>query len=61
LGFLPSFLVHASLILDLLVDRHWVDGFRIFCGIAPVAHMNKRLGFVFDAELMLELTAAITH
>ena len=61
LGFLPSFLVHASLILDLLVSRHWVDGFRIFCGIAFFAHMNKRFCLVFDAELMLKLTAAIAH
>jgi len=42
-------------------DGFRIDGVCLFNGITLIAHMSERIGFIFDAKLMLKLTAAVAH
>ena len=60
-----SFLLFLSMLHSSLPNLHpnwfWIDLFRFFYKAALVANMGERLVLVLDTELVLELTATVTH
>ena len=57
-----SFLLFLSMLVSIFHPHSFgVNVFSLFYGVTFVAHMHKRFCFVLNTELMLILTATVTH